>query len=133
MKLAVEKDFVISAEEVQDLLTNKQGSWPKVKCCSVAQKEGQEQHKIIILNWLTVTRKKKSQQNTITPREKKKNKKTRPKTKNPEKKYIYSICFESSTIVVAITHGPDPDLSAEKECTGTALLGCENLLFQAMP
>lgn len=67
IKFTVGKAFVINAEEVQDLLTKKQGSWPKVNCCSVVQKEGQEQHKIIILNWLAVIRQKKTQQNTINP------------------------------------------------------------------
>lgn len=65
MKFTVGKAFVINAEEVQDLLTKKQGSWPKVNCCSAVQKERQEQHKIIILNWLAVIRQKKNQQNTI--------------------------------------------------------------------
>lgn len=56
VKFTVEKAFVINAMEVQNLLTMKQGEL-LLHSTQVAQKEGQELHKIIILNGLTVIRK----------------------------------------------------------------------------
>lgn len=55
VKFTVEKAFVINAVEVQNLLTMKQGEL--LLHSTVAQKEGQELHKLIILNGLTVIRK----------------------------------------------------------------------------